>query len=201
MNNHRFFFIYREGGEDERLCECPEDQFKCNTGRCVPGHYVCDGTPHCADLSDDWDCFNLTRVHSSSNDTIAIKDDFNETSTITFNANALQIKKPNGKFAYVCYDNWNLNMSNWICKNFGFARSIAHSSFQLNVKDAPLVRINDDYRLEDSILTQLKEIDSCTDSQIVALECEKYGMLKKITENVLCIQRVCFRIFLNVILM
>lgn len=171
--------IYFEGGEDERLCECPVDHFKCNTGRCVPGHYVCDGLPQCADLSDDWDCFNLTSVRISSNDTITKMDDFNETSTTTTSANALQIKKPNGKFAYVCYDNWNLNMSNLICKNFGFARSIAHSSIQLDAMDASLVRINDNYRLEDSILTNLKETDSCTDSQIVALECEKYGMFEK----------------------
>lgn len=102
-------------------------------------------------------------------------DDFNETST-TISANALQIKKPNGKFAYVCYDNWNLNMSNLICKNFGFARSIAYSSIQLDAIDASLVRINDNYRLDESMLTYLNETDSCTDSQIVGLECEKYGM-------------------------
>lgn len=175
-------FVYSIGGEDERLCECPEDHFKCNTGRCVPGHYVCDGQPHlggCADLSDDWDCFNLTTIKSSPNDTIEEMDDFNGTSTATPYSNVLQIKKPNGKFAFVCYDNWNLNMSNWICKNFGFTRSIAYSSVQLDAMDAHLVRINDDYRLEDSMLTQFNETDSCPDSQIVALECEQYGKLQK----------------------
>lgn len=169
-------FISFEGGEDERLCECPEDHFKCNTGRCVPGHYVCDGQPQCADLSDDWDCFNLTRIPSNTNDTIAAMDDFNDTSITT---NALQIKKTNGKFAYVCYDNWNWNMSNWICKNFGFARSISYSSIELDEMDASFVRINDNYQQEDSILTQFNETDSCINSQIVALECEKYGMFKK----------------------
>lgn len=165
------------GGEDERLCECPEDHFKCNTGRCVPGHYVCDGQPQCADLSDDWDCFNLTKIQTNPNDTIAAMDDFNGTSAAA-SANALQIKKRNGKFAYVCYDNWNLNMSNWVCKNFGFARSISHSSIELDADalDAPLVRINQNYQPEDSILTQLNETDSCIDNRIVALECEKYGM-------------------------
>lgn len=175
-------FICIKGGEDERLCECPEDHFKCNTGRCVPGHYVCDGLPHCADLSDDWDCFNLTSIlkDSNSNETITAMDDFNITSTrAATSANALQIKKPNGKFAFVCYENWNLNMSNWICSKFGYARSIAYSSIQLgSMMNASLVRINDDYGLEDSILTHLNETDSCTDSQIVALECEKYGTLK-----------------------
>lgn len=157
------------------MCECPEDHFKCNTGLCVPGHYVCDGKPHCYDLSDDWDCFNLTRAGTSSNNTTATIDDFNQTSTINSDT-ALQIKKPNGKFAFVCYDNWNFNMSNWICRNFGFARSIAHSSIQFNARNASLVRINDNYQLQDSILTYLNETDSCLDNQIVALECEKYGM-------------------------
>lgn len=145
----------------------------------MPGHYVCDGQPQCADLSDDWDCFNLTTIQTNQNDTIAATDDFNGTSTATISSNALQIKKPNGKFAFVCYDNWNLNMSNWICKNFGFARSIAYSSIQLDATNASLVRINDDYQLEDSMLTQLNETDSCPNSQIVALECEKYGKHQK----------------------
>lgn len=144
----------------------------------MPGHYVCDGHPNCADLSDDWDCFNLTSAPTRSNDTITdVSDDFNATSK-AFSANALQIKKRNGKFAFVCYDNWNSNMSNWICKNFGFARSIAHSSIPLDADNASLVRINDNYQPDDSILTYLNETDSCSDNQIVALECEKYGRLK-----------------------
>lgn len=167
---------FYEGGEDERSCECPEDHFKCNTGRCVPGHYVCDGHPNCADLSDDWDCFNLTTAPISSNVTITdaiAKNDFNAT---TISANALQIKKPNGKFAYVCYDNWDSNMSNWICKNFGFARAITYSYIQLDTNDTSLVRINDNYRGDDSILTYSNETNLCSDNQIVTLECEKYGM-------------------------
>lgn len=171
-------YYHYAGGEDERLCECPEDHFKCNTGRCVPGHYVCDGHPNCADLSDDWDCFNLTSAPTTSNETITDlteMDDLNTTST-TLSANALQIKKPNGKFAFVCYDNWNSHMSNWICKNFGFARSISHSFIQLNALDASLVRVNDYYHANDSMLSYLNETDSCSDNQIVALECEKYGM-------------------------
>lgn len=161
------------GGEDERLCDCPEDHFKCNTGRCVPGQYVCDGQPHCADLSDDWDCFNLTSIKTSVNDTTSTIDDMDTSTTTT--ANALQIKKPNGKFAFVCYDNWNLNYSDLICKNFGFARSMDYSSVEIDTSNASLVRINDEYRHGESILTNLNESDSCVDNKIVALECEKYG--------------------------
>lgn len=144
----------------------------------MPGHYVCDGQPQCADLSDDWDCFNLTTIRTSSNDSTEAMDDFNGTST-TISSNALQIKKSNGKFAFVCYDNWNLNMSNLICKNFGFARAMAYSSIQLDAMDASLVRISDDYRMENSMLTQFNDTDSCPDNQIVALECEKYGKPQK----------------------
>lgn len=156
------------------MCDCPEDHFKCNTGRCVPGHYVCDGQPHCSDLSDDWDCFNLTTVQTNLNTTTPTIDDIvTPTSTI---ANALQIKKTNGKFAFVCYDNWNLNSSDLICKNFGFARSMDYSSVEIDTSNVSLLRINDDYRYNESILANFNGVDSCSNNKIVALECEKYGL-------------------------
>lgn len=171
-NSDFFFPLDNLGGEDERLCDCPEDHFKCNTGRCVPGHYLCDGLPHCFDLSDDWDCFNLTTIQTTKNNTSEIVD-IDDTTTA---ASALQIKKPNGKFAFVCYDNWNLNNSDLICKNFGFARSMDYSAIQIDITNASLVKINDGYRHGESILTNFNETDSCRDNKIVALECEKYGM-------------------------
>lgn len=154
------------------MCDCPENHFKCNTGRCVPGHYVCDGQPHCADLSDDWDCFNLTSVRTSTNETISSIDDI-DTSTPP-NASALQIKKPNGKFAFVCYDNWNLNYADLVCKNFGFASSKDYSAIQIDTTNASLVKVTDNFQ-GDSMLTNLNETDSCSENKIVALECEKYS--------------------------
>ncbi|KAF2368873.1 Low-density lipoprotein (LDL) receptor class A repeat [Trinorchestia longiramus] len=42
---------------DERHCECPWEQFKCeNTGRCIIGAFRCDGTNDCDDSSDERNC-------------------------------------------------------------------------------------------------------------------------------------------------
>lgn len=43
-------------GEDENLCDCGLDQFKCQTGGCVSENQVCDGIEHCPDHSDEWGC-------------------------------------------------------------------------------------------------------------------------------------------------
>lgn len=163
-----------EGGEDERLCDCPDDHFKCNTGRCVPNHYVCDGQPQCADLSDDWDCFNITKIQRSFDKTSTSLMDDIDTETQT-NANVLQIKKPNGKFAFVCYENWNLHYADLICNNFGFARSMDYSSIQIEPQNASLFKISNNFRQGDSMLTSMNETDSCDENKIVALECEKYS--------------------------
>lgn len=166
-----------KGGEDERLCDCPEDHFKCNTGRCVPNHYVCDGQPQCADLSDDWDCFNLTVVETLANATEST-DDEAYTPPAT-NATALQIKQSNGQFAFVCYDNWNMNYADTICKNFGFAASLDYSAIQIDTSNVSLVKISNDLRLGESMVTIMNETDSCFDDKVVALECEKYSKLRR----------------------
>lgn len=129
---------------------------------------MCDGQPQCNDLSDDWDCYNFTTIETPANNMTSTDD------TIT-NSNALQIKKTNGKFAFVCYDNWNLNYANLICNGFGFARSINYESIEIDATNVSLVRINDIYQQETSMLTNLNETTSCDGNKIVALECEKYG--------------------------
>lgn len=158
------------GGEDERSCDCPEGQFKCNTGRCVPGHYVCDGQPQCADLSDDWDCYNLTTIQKYTNETTNPNDN-----TGTALASALQIRKTDGKFAFVCYENWNLNHADSICKNFGFVASKDYSAIQVDTTNMSVVNIDHDYHPMNSMLTNLNQTDSCLGDKIVALECKKYG--------------------------
>jgi len=39
--------------------DCSLDQFRCNTGGCVPKAQVCDGIEHCPDMSDEWGCVRL----------------------------------------------------------------------------------------------------------------------------------------------
>lgn len=163
---------FRKGGEDERLCDCTDGNFKCNTGRCIPSHYICDGKPQCADLSDDWDCFNLVQ---HNNETIKTTINSNDDESIA--KNILQIKRANDEYAFVCYDNWNLHHANMICERFGFSHSLNYSSVKIepNNNNMTLVRINDNYHGNTSILSNLNVTDSCSSNEIVALECEQYG--------------------------
>uniref|UniRef100_A0A3P8VV89 EGF-like domain-containing protein n=1 Tax=Cynoglossus semilaevis TaxID=244447 RepID=A0A3P8VV89_CYNSE len=39
---------------------CDSGQFRCGTGRCIPGSWHCDGTSDCVDDSDEHDCPQLT---------------------------------------------------------------------------------------------------------------------------------------------
>jgi len=54
------------------LCiACSDDQFQCkNTGRCIPGRWVCDNANNCGDWSDEQNCSEwwilaLVYLHSS----------------------------------------------------------------------------------------------------------------------------------------
>ena len=38
---------------------CELGQFRCGTGRCIPGDWHCDGTSDCVDDSDERDCREL----------------------------------------------------------------------------------------------------------------------------------------------
>ncbi|XP_047035509.1 prolow-density lipoprotein receptor-related protein 1-like [Helicoverpa zea] len=43
---------------------CEPGQFQCDSGRCVHPSHICDGTPHCADASDERDCDHFTCLAS-----------------------------------------------------------------------------------------------------------------------------------------
>lgn len=183
-----FFSKIFLGGEDElQGCgNCPPEHFKCNTGRCIPDHYICDGQPQCADLSDDWDCFNLTKVPQSLNlsrndnqtDHIGIDSSDEKSAEMT----ALRIRQTNGEYAFVCSDTWNLHHSDMICEKMGFARSSAYSHIQINDDDAIFVKINPDLRRAtqfDKLVQAFNQTDECHDNRIVQLECEPFGNYAK----------------------
>lgn len=159
---------YDKGGEDERSCDCSEGYFKCRTGRCVPEQYVCDGTPQCADHSDDWDCFNITEIKYLTNQT---NDDGDN--VIENRANALKIKT-NNTYTFVCYENWNSNYSDKMCENLGYARSKDYTSIEMDTTNVSVVKVNGN-ATKDSILMDLNETFACTGNQIVALDCEIHG--------------------------
>lgn len=159
--------------EDERLCDCPLDNFKCNTGGCISNRYVCDGQPNCPDLSDEWDCYHIDKM---DNDDIQT-------------ALRLRTSKTNGELKYVCDDNWTNELATEVCQKMGYARSIFWS--QINVEFAntntTFLRLAANASTENGgLLLNLNVTDRCQYG-IVGLECEQYGKLS--TTNIFLIDR------------
>lgn len=158
-------------GEDERLCDCPLDSFRCHTGGgCIPLKYVCDGNPHCPDFSDEWKCFNIEDMN------IFLANETEEPSAIDEKPQVhkiLSIKKRNGKYLMVCANQWHLNYSNQICSKLGFGDALRWSQIYLteNEQNSTFFRLRDS--LDNNILTNLYEVDSC-DEGVVAIQCEEF---------------------------
>lgn len=68
-------------GEDEKLCECAIDQFKCDTGGCIPADQLCDGVEHCPDRSDEWNCLSGSSKNTTSSTEVDKENKENEFST------------------------------------------------------------------------------------------------------------------------
>ena len=49
---------------------CPEGEFSCGTGACVPRSFVCDNKDDCASGLDEFNCSELNDIHSLCNDNI-----------------------------------------------------------------------------------------------------------------------------------
>lgn len=88
-------------GEDEQLCDCSVDQFKCESGGCVLKSQVCDGIDHCPDRSDEWRCIQID----------------NTTRT-------LRIRTSEGVYKPVCSDGWTTAESDLACRSLGYAHSL-----------------------------------------------------------------------------
>lgn len=155
-------FLFAEG-EDERLCDCPLDSFRCQTGGgCIPLKYVCDGSPHCADFSDEWKCFNVTTTASTNSSDDSIDGQ-----------KMLSIKKSNGQYLMVCANQWHANYSNQICSKLGYGSAERWSAIHLAEPqpNRTYFRLRDP--LNDNILTNLNEVNQCDDG-VVALQCTNF---------------------------
>lgn len=161
----KLFFIAE--GEDERLCDCPLDSFRCQTGGgCIPLKYVCDGNPHCPDFSDEWKCYNIEDTNIVLTNTTGANDE-SEVHKL------LSIKKSNGQYVMVCANDWHQNYSNQICSKLGFGAAERWSAILLSEPEpnATFFRVRDS--LDNNILTNLNEVDHCEDG-VVALKCTDF---------------------------
>lgn len=165
--------VFFAEGEDERLCDCPLDSFRCETGGgCIPLKYVCDGNPQCPDFSDEWKCFDIVDTNI-----VLTNKSGSESSVATGNEsevhNLLSIKKSNGKYMMVCADQWHQNYSNQICSKLGFGAAERWSAIYLAEVEpnATFFKLRDS--LDNNILTNLYEDDHCSDG-VVALQCANF---------------------------
>ncbi|KAG5307515.1 FA9 factor, partial [Acromyrmex insinuator] len=51
--SYMFTYIVCIGSGYAQTYECGSDRFRCYNGDCIAGDLLCDGTPHCRDLSDE----------------------------------------------------------------------------------------------------------------------------------------------------
>lgn len=152
-------------GEDERLCDCPLDSFKCNTGGCIPNDYICDGVTHCPDFSDEWDCFNLTAINKT------------EESETKDTENVLKIKRSDDQYAYVCANNWSNKYSDLVCNKLGYSNAIKWSKVRITEENAKYLEINENSIENDQLLDNFNLTEKCNDEEIVAIECQSYSKL------------------------
>lgn len=161
--------LFISDGEDERLCDCPLDSFRCQTGGgCIPLKYVCDGNPHCPDFSDEWKCFDIEDTN------IVLTNSSGESSDVESEVHKLlNIKKSNGEYLMVCANQWQQNYSNQICSKLGFGAAERWSAIYLAEPkpNSTFFRLRDS--LDNNILTNLYEVDQCQDG-VVALQCEEF---------------------------
>lgn len=92
--------------------------------------------------------------------------------------NILQIKQANGEYAFVCSDNWNANYANMICKRFGYSHSRNYSFVEVRAEHTALIRINNNYSANDTILKNLHATNTCDSNTIVQLTCDQYGKIE-----------------------
>lgn len=143
------------GGEDEHLCDCEPNEFKCNTGRCVTADSVCDGEPQCPDLSDEWNCLNLTK-----------------TSTNDGHVNVLKIRRTMDEFDVVCADDWNEQLSDIVCSKLGYAKALKWMSHAWTSTNETIIKIRGDF--EQNQLITSNETETCESGSVVSIECEPF---------------------------
>lgn len=164
-------------GEDERTCDCALDAFKCNTGGCIPNHYVCDGTPHCPDFSDEWDCFSINNTEVPTPN----QSDDEPASGKTQLHNVLKMKGADGQYSFVCADRWQKTHADTVCKELGFTSSLSWSQVHLAQPDMRFYKMRSE-NLTENFLTNFNWSTGCDDG-IISLECQSYCKFSRNTLN------------------
>lgn len=159
-----------QSGADETLCgkvekifqkfrnvvfavaDCALEQFKCQSGGCVPKDAVCNGLNDCPDFSDEWNCFYIENTTSH-----------------------LKIRDAGGEYLSVCADGWSQDQSNSACRALGF-------EYAVHVDQSEILRtgsgeanfiLND--TASDSLLgSVVKNEQACSSGRFVTLSCHQF---------------------------
>lgn len=141
--------------EDERVCNCNPNEFRCQAGGCINERFVCDGFVHCPDMSDEWNCINLGNATSNN------QTDF-----------LLKIKD-----SKVCADGWKRQNSEQICRKLGYPGSRSWTVLNTDPNEGNVEVLKVREKSSGDILRSFDSASECEDG-VISLSCLPYGKIR-----------------------
>ncbi|EZA49849.1 Atrial natriuretic peptide-converting enzyme [Ooceraea biroi] len=165
-------------GEDEKLCECDLDQFKCQTGGCIPLFQICDSVGNCPDHSDEWDCLiaNITADRTLTNTEMDANADGSTTSESDDRVPLLKIRQYNDDYQLVCSDGWSEEFSDSYCRALGFAgaETTERSAWNKEQYGQEILRLKTNPNHRRPLVTNLEQVGFCVSEKVVRVSCQEF---------------------------